>query len=172
MKEKNYDINDADTQDMAGANGADADYEQLPTDSEDELGTDEKREENQPTLKEAIEEHAHEDERTDSSKVTLRTILGGDILNAKFLREQLWLILLIVVFVIVYVAFRYNSQKSLLEINRLNKELVEARYRTLSLSSVLTERCRESRVQALLKETNDSTLHAADQPPYIVNIPE
>ena len=104
--------------------------------------------------------------------MTLRTILGGDILNAKFLREQLWLILLIVVFVIVYVAFRYNSQKSLLEINRLNKELVEARYRTLSLSSVLTERCRESRVQALLKETNDSTLHAADQPPYIVNIPE
>ena len=59
--------------------------------------------------------------------MTLRTILGGDILNAKFLREQLWLILLIVVFVIVYVAFRYNSQKSLLEINRLNKELVEAR---------------------------------------------
>ena len=143
MKEKKYDINDADTQDMAGVNGADADYEQLPTDSEDELGTDEKREENQPTLKEAIEEHAHEDERTDSSKVTLRTILGGDILNAKFLREQLWLILLIVVFVIVYVAFRYNSQKSLLEIrNSWRRAIAHSRSRACSPSDAGKAECR------------------------------
>ena len=85
------------------------------------------------------------------------------------LRRQIWLILLIVVFIIVYVANRYSCQKSMLEINKLNKELVETKYKTLSLSSLLTERCRESHVMAMLRENNDTTLHTSDQPPYIID---
>ena len=172
MKKDNNDIRDTEIQDETYDYALEEKYEQPSADADEETEGEENADEQKPSLKEVIEEHAREDERPDSSKVTLRTILGGDILTAKFLREQLGLILLIAAFVIVYVSFRYNSQKSMLEIDRLNKELVEARYRTLSLSSILTEQCRESRVQNLLKETSDSTLHAADQPPYIVNIPE
>lgn len=121
------------------------------------------------SLKRAIEEHAREDEDTQSSNFTLRKILGGDILTADLLRRQIWLILLIVGFIIVYVANRYSCQKSMLEINRLNRELVDTKYKTLSLSSVLTERCRESHVMKLLRENNDTTLHTSDQPPYIID---
>lgn len=128
-------------------------------DSTDEAGS----------LKRAIEEHAREDEDTQSSNFTLRKILGGDILTADLLRRQIWLILLIVGFIIVYVANRYSCQKSMLEINRLNRELVDTKYKTLSLSSVLTERCRESHVMKLLRENNDTTLHTSDQPPYIID---
>ena len=49
------------------------------------------------------------------------------------------------------------------------KELVETKYKTLSLSSLLTERCRESHVMAMLRENNDTTLHTSDQPPYIID---
>ena len=121
------------------------------------------------SFKQAIVEHAREDEDAHSSNFTLRKILGGDILTADLLRRQIWLILLIVAFIIVYVANRYSCQKSMLEINKLNKELVDIKYKTLSLSSVLTERCRESHVMMLLRENNDTTLHTSDQPPYIID---
>ena len=43
-----------------------------------------------------------------------------------------------------------------------------SKYKTLSLSSILTERCRESHVVDMLRANNDSTIHPADQPPYII----
>ena len=51
-------------------------------------------------------------------------------------------------------------------------ELKDAKYRALSISSKLTERCRESHVLQLLKANNDSLLQVSDQPPYIINVPE
>ena len=128
----------------------------LPYEEQDAEGTTShlgEQEDNHASFKQTIEEYAH----------------GGDILTADLLRRQIWLILLIVVFIIVYVANRYSCQKSMLEINKLNKELVETKYKTLSLSSLLTERCRESHVMAMLRENNDTTLHTSDQPPYIID---
>ena len=144
----------------------------LPNEEQDAEGTTShlgEQEDNHASFKQTIEEYAHEDEDEQSSNLTLRKILGGDILTTDLLRRQIWLILLIVVFIIVYVANRYSCQKSMLEINKLNKELVETKYKTLSLSSLLTERCRESHVMAMLRENNDTTLHTSDQPPYIID---
>ena len=76
--------------------------------------------EDEPSLKEVIEETAREDEQPLSSQLTLRKILGGDILNNRSIRQQIWLILLIVFFTIIYVANRYSCQKILIEIDRLN----------------------------------------------------
>lgn len=125
-----------------------------------------------PSLKEVIEENAREDEKPFSSSLTLRTILGGDILNTQAIRRQVWLILLITFFSILYVSNRYSCQKQQIRIDNLTDELKKSKYKTLSLSSVLTERSRESHVEELLKANNDSTIHAADQPPYIVVVPQ
>ena len=122
-----------------------------------------------PTLQEVIREQAIEGEAPMSKNFTLRKILGGDILTTQTMRRQIWLFLLITLFIIIYISNRYSCQKSMLEINRLNKELVDTKYKTLSLSSVLTERCRESHVMMLLRENNDTTLHTSDQPPYIID---
>ena len=103
-----------------------------------------------------------------SSTLSLRTILGGDILNTQAIRRQVWLFLLITVIAIFYISNRYSCQKQLIEIDRLNKELKTSKYKTLSLSSILTERCRESHVVEMLRANNDSTIHPADQPPYII----
>ena len=113
-----------------------------------------------------------EDEQTPVGALTLRKILGGDILSAVPVRRQVWLILLVVFFTVIYVAFRYQCQQDMIKISQLESELKDAKYRALSSSSTLTERCRESHVLDALKQNNDSLLHISDQPPYIINIPE
>lgn len=124
------------------------------------------------SLKEVIREQATEDELPLSSNFTLRKILGGDILSTRAIRRQVPLFLLITVFLIIYVSNRYSCQKYQIEIDQLNKELIDAKYRALSSSSQLTERCRESHVLDLLKNNQDSVLKIASQPPYIINVPE
>lgn len=123
-------------------------------------------------LKEVIAQQAIEGEAPQSSNFTLGKILGGDILTAQIIRRQIWLILLIVFFVIIYISNRYSIQKDLLEIDQLQKELQDAKYKALSSSSQITEKSRESNVLDMLKNNKDSILHIATQPPYIINVPE
>ena len=123
-------------------------------------------------LKEAIQEQAREDEQPQSSNFTLRKILGGDILTARLIRSQIWLIVLIVLFMILYISNRYSVQKDLLEIDRLNLELKDAKYKALSSSSMLTEKSRESHVIKQLQNSKDSTLKMPSQPPYIITVPK
>ena len=119
-----------------------------------------------------IKETVKEEDPKLSSSLTLRTILGGDFLTAEMVRHQIWLILLIVLFAIVYVAFRYQCQQDMITIDKMEKELLDAKYKALSSSSTLTEKCRESHVLDALRNNKDSVLHITDQPPYIINIPE
>ncbi len=123
-------------------------------------------------LKEAIAQQAIEGEAPQSSNFTLRKILGGDILTAHFIRRQIWLVILIVFFIVVYISNRYSIQKDLIEIDQLQKELQDAKYKALSSSSQITEKSRESNVLDMLKNNKDSILHIATQPPYIINVPE
>lgn len=125
-----------------------------------------------PTLTEVIKEQATEDESPLSKSFTLRKILGGDILTTSTIRRQIWVLVLITVFIIIYITNRYSCQQSLIKIDKLNKELQEAKYRALSISSELTERCRESNVLNVLRQNSDSTLHTANQPPFKIQVPE
>ncbi len=119
-----------------------------------------------------IKDSVREDDPKPSASLTLRKILGGDILTADLVRRQIWLILLVFAFTIVYVAFRYQCQQDMILMDKLDSELKDAKYKSLSSSSSLTEKCRESRILELLKNNNDSTLHISDQPPYIIQVPD
>lgn len=123
-------------------------------------------------LKEAIAQQAREDEQPSSATFTLRKILGGDILTAHLMRSQIWLVVLIVFFMVAYISNRYSVQKDLLEIDRLNKELKDAKYKALSSSSQLTEKCRESHVLEVIRHSKDSILKMPSQPPYIITVPK
>ncbi|NPE10793.1 hypothetical protein HPS58_03795 [Prevotella sp. PJ1A] len=124
------------------------------------------------TALQILKENAKEDDPKPSASLTFKKIIGGDILSADIVRSQIWLFVLIVVFTIVYVAFRYQCQQDMIAIDKLENELKDAKYKALSSSSTLTERCRESHVLELLKNRNDSLLRPSDQPPYIINVPE
>ena len=130
-----------------------------------------KIEEEEQIFKNAIEDQAREDERPLASNFTLKKILGGDIFSAHFLRNNIGLIVLIVFFIIIYISNRYSVQKDLIEIDRLQTELSDAKYRALSSSSQLTERSRESHVLEILKTNKDSILKIPSRPPFIINVP-
>lgn len=119
-----------------------------------------------------IKEQAREEDPKLTPTLTLRTILGGDFLTADMVRRQIWLFVLMVIFTIFYVAFRYQCQQDMISIDKLEKEVLDAKYRALSCSSTLTEKCRESHVLEALKQNRDSLLHVPDQPPYIIYIEE
>ena len=119
-----------------------------------------------------IKERAKEEDPKLTPTLKLRTILGGDFLTADMVRRQIWLFVLMVIFTILYVAFRYQCQQDMIAIDKLEKEVLDAKYKALSSSSTLTEKCRESHVLEALKQNKDSLLHIADQPPYIIYIDE
>ena len=119
-----------------------------------------------------IRETASEEDPRPSGQLSLRTILGGDLLTTDIVRSQIWLFVLIVAFAIVYVAFRYQCQQDMITIDKLERDLMDAKFKALSSSSTLTEKCRESHVLDVLKQNQDSLLHQADQPPYIIEVPE
>ena len=152
---------------------------QAPVDNEDATPLTEEEERRKQEeeaevrkIKAAIEEQAREDEQPQSSNFTLRKILGGDILSARFFRNNIWLIIIIVIFTIIYISNRYSVQKYLIEVDKLQNELEDAKYRALSSSSQLTEKTRESHILEILKTRKDSVLKMSDRPPYIIDIPE
>ena len=131
------------------------------------------KEEKRPTSTlDMLRQSVSEEDDVPISSLTLKTILGGDILTSTIISRQAGVILLGVVFVIIYVAFRYQCQRDIITINKMETTLKDAKYKALSSSSTLTERCRERHVFEQLRDNKDSLLKASDQPPYIINVPE
>ena len=84
-------------------------------------------------LKNAIEEQAREDEQPQSNNFTLKKIIGGDIFSAQLFRNNIWLILIVVFFTIIYISNRYSVQKDLIEIDKLENKLSDTKYRACLL---------------------------------------
>ncbi len=141
-----------------------------PTENADK--SENKPAESLPSLKEVIEEQATEDEAPQSRLFSLKKILGGDILYTSFVRRQIWLFMLIGAFLIVYIGSRYSCQQDLIQIDKLQVKLKDAKYKALSSTSQLTEISRESYVIELLKNNKDSVLKIPSAPPYKIEVPE
>jgi hypothetical protein len=140
-------------------------------DAKDAKGSEEAEEVIKETL-EKIKQTASEEDPHPSGQLNLRTILGGDLLTTKMVRSQIWLFIMIVAFSLVYVAFRYQCQQDMIKIDKLEDRLRDAKFKALSSSSTLTAKSRESHILDILKQNKDSLLHQADQPPYIIEVPE
>lgn len=121
---------------------------------------------------EMVKERATEGDSKPNAATNLRSIINGDMLNAKVVRNQIGVFFLITFFVFIYISNRYACQRNLVKINKLTKELTDAKFRALSSTSELTEKSRESRVLDMLRVCQDSTLHIASQPPYIITVPK
>ena len=141
-------------------------------DADAKLAEAEKAEETIKETLEKIKQTASEEDPNPSGKLNLRTILGGDLLTTQMVRSQIWLFIMIVAFSLVYVAFRYQCQQDMIKIDKLEGKLKDAKFKALSASSTLTAKSRESHVLDIFKQNKDSLLHQADQPPYIIEVPE
>lgn len=99
--------------------------------------------------------------------MSLKSILGGDILANDFFKRQTSLLILIMVLTILYIDNRYTSQQELIEIDRLKKELTDIKYDALTRSSELMEKSRQSRIEEYIS-TGDSPLETSTNRPYLI----
>ena len=132
--------------------------------------TIDKKEQLSAKLKQQIHQTSEADEAP-SASLRLRDVLGGDFLWT-VVRRQLWLIVLIVAIVIASVAVRYQCQQDAIDIAQLEKDLINAKFESLSSSSNLTGMSRLSNMQRLLQRGDSITLQPSNQPPYIIDVPE
>ena len=106
-------------------------------------------------------------ENTSPKHMSIRSILGGDILANDFFKRQTSLLILIMILTILYIDNRYTSQQELIEIDRLKKELTDIKYDALTRSSELMEKSRQSRIEEYIS-TEESHLETATNRPYLI----
>ena len=106
-------------------------------------------------------------ESTSSKHMSIRSILGGDILANDFFKRQTSLLILIMVLTILYIDNRYTSQQELIEIDRLKKELTDIKYDALTRSSELMEKSRQSRIEEYIS-TEESHLETSTNRPFLI----
>ena len=124
-----------------------------------------------PSVLQQIKEEAHEGDEAPTASLSLREIVGGDYL-VTLMRNHIWLIILIVLFITGYVAVRYQCQQDVIRIAQLEKQLKDAKFKALSSKSSLTILCRQSNIIEGLKANHDSLIKNNLQPPYRVEVPE
>ena len=106
-------------------------------------------------------------ENASPKHMSIRSILGGDILANDFFKRKTSLLILIMILTILYIDNRYTSQQELIEIDRLKKELIDIKYDALTRSSELMEKSRQSRIEEYIS-TEESHLETATNRPYLI----
>lgn len=114
-----------------------------------------------------MKQKEQETQQETAPHITLRSILGGDILAHDFIKRQANLLILIVIMTILYIDNRYTSQQELIEIDQLKKELIDIKYDALTISSELTEKSRQSRIEEYISAEGNA-LETATTPPYLI----
>lgn len=103
-------------------------------------------------------------------KISLKDILGGEILTGSTFRKQLGLIAICVFYIIIYITNRYQAQQELIEIEELKSKLEEQKYYSLTRSGEFTIKSRQSQIEKILKQSPDSMLATPNEPPFIIKI--
>ena len=106
-------------------------------------------------------------ENTSAKHMSIRSILGGDILANDFFKRQTTLLILIMVLTILYIDNRYECQQEMIEIDRLKKELTDIKYDALTRSSELMEKSRQSRIEEYISAAGNH-LETATNRPYLI----
>ena len=106
-------------------------------------------------------------ENASAKHMSIRSILGGDILANDFFKRQTTLLILIMVLTILYIDNRYECQQEMIEIDRLKKELTDIKYDALTRSSELMEKSRQSRIEEYISAAG-SHLETATNRPYLI----
>lgn len=122
------------------------------------------------TIEDVIRREAKEEQDT-SSPFSISKTLGGVIIARAF-QKQIGLVLLVCVFLIIYINNRYVCQKRMVEIDKIEARMVDAKYKATVCTSILTEKSRESHIMRLLQQYGDSTLTIPNEPPYLIRVEE
>ena len=99
-----------------------------------------------------------------------KSVIRQITIDGQWFKRHITLIVLIVVCIIVYITLRYQAQQEIILEEQLRLELQDWKFRTLTRSSELTLRTRQSQIETALKNFNDSTLKVNTVAPFTITI--
>ena len=131
----------------------------------DEIDESQQKEEERKEGLEAIRRYADDEDEGDE-KLSFRKIMGGDILLSKFFLNQVIFIVFCVVLLLFYTGNRYSSLQDIIEIDNLSEQYQRKHSQTLTQSSKLLNKQRQSSVEKRLYAAGDTTMLNNNLPPF------
>ena len=98
----------------------------------------------------------------------IQSWLNGDLLRNQKIKEQYPLIGLIVGLIFIYILTGYQAVKQQHRLTDTKKEMLDAKFRYMTISAQLTDKTRQSQVIMALHD-NNSTLQENRIPPVKIN---
>lgn len=95
-------------------------------------------------------------------------ILGGEFLTREGIVRQWKLILLIVGLTFFYISNRYTCLQKISEINKLKNDLNDLKYESLTRSTELMSKTKQSQIRKMIGERGVE-LDFSNQPPYVIS---
>lgn len=141
-------------------------------DSSGDLDAEESAEEKdeQKEAIEALRKYTDEDDDESLGEISIKSILGGDFLQSKFIMKQVGFVMFCVLLMIFYTGNRYDSQQDAILIDSLRGRLQEVKYNVLTQSSDLLNKTRQSNIEKALASTKDSVLKNPITPPFLIKL--
>ena len=120
---------------------------------------------------EAIKQFTDDDDEDDEDddefeQISFKSILGGDILQSKFVLSKIVFIIFCVGLMLLYTGNRYGSLQDIIAIDSLTNTLNKVHYETMTQSSELLNLSRQSNVERKLSEFGDTMMLNNNTPPF------
>ena len=107
--------------------------------------------------------------RSTSVSRFIDTMRSGRGISLDYLRKNAWLLVAIIVAVLSLMGLRYKTKTRMVEIKKLNKELVSAESDKLREKQLYMTLIRQSRMNELVRKNNLGLIHQ-EQPPYEIDL--
>ena len=95
-------------------------------------------------------------------------VFGGSVLTENYFLKNMWFIVAIVLVMFLFIGHRYKVLQRMSEIERLEQELKDAKYESLTISSSLTEAGRQGEIERRVEEAG-LDLEVTREPIYLLN---
>lgn len=110
-----------------------------------------------------------EGESESGESKSLKDVVQSMHIDGQWFFRQIPLLLLILGGILLMVTNRYQAQQEIIEKEQLQSDVEDWRFRSLTRSSELTTRTRQSQIEERLRQLGDSLLVPAKEPPFTIN---
>ena len=92
-------------------------------------------------------------------------VFGGSVLTENFFLKNMKFIIVVVVIIFIFISHRYTVLQKMSDVERLQRELKDAKYESLTFSSSLTEASRQGQIEKRVQEAG-LELQVTNEPVY------
>lgn len=92
-------------------------------------------------------------------------VFGGSVLTEDFLLKNMRFIVTVLIIIFIFIGHRYTVLQKIAEIEKLERELKDAKYEALTISADLTKASRLTEIERLIEEEG-LELKISNEPVY------